>query len=183
MSIGASGGGGGYGKFLITALAASYAITIGAGGTGGVASTSSNVTTPGSNGGDTKLGSVATATGGNNSSAGLSGVSAIAGLAIVAGRSPGGTASGTGLILALRGGNSGYRLGLTTYAGLSGPGGDSHFGNGGQEALSQVDSTSQAGSAGDGYGAGGSGAISSGTGAGAVGGKGSDGLVIIWEFA
>lgn len=180
MSIGASGGGGGYGKFLITSLASSYAITVGAGGSAGAASSSTNTTTTGSKGGNTTLGTVATATGGDGAA---SGVATAPGLTMVAGRSAGGTASGTGLIQTILGGNSKYGFTLTSSAGSSGAGGKSYYGDGGQEALSQLDNTPQSGSAGNGYGSGGSGAISSGTGAGAAGGKGADGLVVIWEYA
>lgn len=180
MSIGASGGGGGYGKFLITNLASTYAITVGAGGNGGSASSSNNTTTTGSNGGNTTLGSVATATGGNGAT---TGVSAAPGLTMVAGRAAGGSASGTGLIQVVLGGNSKYGFTLTASAGSSGAGGSSFYGSGGQEALSQLDNTPQAGSQGGAYGSGGSGAISSGTGAGAAGGKGADGVVVIWEYA
>lgn len=180
MSIAASGGGGGYGKFLITNLASSYVITIGSGGSSGAASTSNNTATLGSNGGNTTLGTIATATGGAGAAPGASN---IPGLSVIAGRMPGGYASGTGLINVIPGGNSKFGLALTAIAGASGCGGGSYFGNGGQEALSQYDNTAQAGTQGAAVGSGGSGAISTGTGPGAAGGKGADGIAIIWEYA
>jgi hypothetical protein len=57
---------------------------------------------------------------------------------------------------------------LTSFAGTSGAGGRSFFGDGGQEVLSQIDNTPQSGNNGVSLGSGGSGAISSGTGSGAA---------------
>lgn len=179
LSIGGSGGGGGYGKFLISSLASSYPITVGSGGAAGAASASNNVTTTGSSGGNTTLGSVATATGGAGATNGIT----VPGLAVVAGRVGGGNATGTGLIQTVYGGNSKYGFSLTGYAGVSGSGGGSYYGDGAQESLSQGDNTSEAGSRAYALGSGGSGAISSGTAAGAAGGVGASGLAIIWEYA
>jgi hypothetical protein len=66
----------------------------------------------------------------------------------------------------------------------SGKGGSSLYGAaGGPSFINGGSNGSVAGVAATGKGAGGSGAVASGTGAAAAGGDGSDGLIVIWEYA
>ena len=76
-------------------------------------------------------------------------------------------------------GTSGFIFASNNNTGMvSGYGGSGPFGSGGagSSAIGTVNAAS-------GYGAGGGGAISSSTGSAQVGGAGSQGVVIVWEYA
>jgi hypothetical protein len=73
-----------------------------------------------------------------------------------------------------------FRNGATQ--GWTGNGGDSMFGKGGRGASTFGGNTSMTGAPGTGFGSGGSGGVCEGTGAAVAGGKGADGVVIIYEY-
>lgn len=162
---GSGGQSGTYIKHKITNLTASYECVIGAGGVGGSGATPGNV-------------------GGNTTFANL----------IAYGGGSGGTTSGNGVNLAFTvtpaqvptGGNI-INAGASTGDGAvifnsttskSGFGGSSVMGGGGGQR-----GTSGPGVDASGYGAGGSGANSLNGGGSFIGGNGSDGCVVVWEFA
>lgn len=168
QSYGASGGGaGGYSRLLATAatIGASQVVTIGAAGAAPAAGGNN-----GNNGGQTSVGSLCVANGGNG---GIRGDFAPAGGA--------GGGVGTGDIAASGApGGTGISSSNNIVDGFSGAGGSGPFGGGGA-GLGSVVSASN-GNAGTGRGSGGSGATVSGSASTASGGAGTAGFVIITEF-
>lgn len=157
------GAGGGYAETIVeaSALGAVETVVVGAGGVGGGGGNS-----PGGDGGGSSFGGWATAFGGagsdtlQNSGTTIdvtSGVSA--------------PLAGVG-DLAIGGGAGGGAMRLSANRGMSGRGGDSHYGHGGRELSFQ-----SAGNAPRGFGAGASGAMS--TGGPVAGADGSRGIVIV----
>lgn len=157
---GGGGGSGGYCEGIITSPAASYGVTIGAGGTGGTAGQ------PGTAGGQSLFGTVLTANGGGGGGAGVAGGSGGAGGA-------GGTASGGSL--SLTGGRGGTLTAAfgTAFSGTSGPmGGANPFGG-------AADTTNNgAANTGAGGGGGGSGGFAYST----TGGNGGSGVCIVVAY-
>lgn len=170
---GAGGGGGqagGYSRSRKTAsdIGTSQTVTIGAAGSAG----SSGAGTGGT-GGDTSVGSLVVARGG----AGGVGSS---GSTPGAGGSAGSTGTGD-VTIAGTPGNTGYSCNIVTVAAFSGSGGSGPFGAGGRSVV-RFGTGVVAGVAGNGYGAGGGGAVEFNASSGVAGGAGAAGLVIITEF-
>jgi hypothetical protein len=163
-SVGSGGGGGVYAESFITdiaGLAASTAITIGAGGLrgGGAAG--------GAAGGESSFGSLVVAPGGGNSSSRTA--SAFPVLIVGANAIEGGTGD-----LRIPGEAGGTGIVVKEGQGDGGAGGNSVFGAGGRGAPS-----GSAGVNGEGYGSGGSGAANSASSAAKNGGNGASGIVIV----
>jgi hypothetical protein len=163
QGLAGGGGSGGYSRLISTAatIGVSKAVTIGAGGAGGV-----NTGATGTAGGDTSVGTLCIGKGGSGGggsattlAGGAGGVAGTGDLTIVG-------ASGTG-------GGATATTGATLF---SGNGGSSYFGGGGLGVTNGV------GGAGQNYGSGGAGAASLNAGGAAVGGAGSSGVVFITEF-
>ncbi|HAV8889008.1 TPA: hypothetical protein JLE41_002369 [Escherichia coli] len=169
-SFGAGAAAGSYAKGLFTDLLSSYVVTIGAGGKGG------GGTENGSPGGTTSLGSLISASGGNPGQTAAAGTDPY----IMGSLGSPGTVVGGNVISnpSQNTGGFGFRLSAAVCSG--GTGSDSIYGRGGDAASS----TNRAGRNATGYGAGGGGgrAVSQ-SGTPYTGGDGSDGIVIIWEFA
>ncbi|ELE3011303.1 hypothetical protein WCW79_003694 [Escherichia coli] len=156
-----SGGAGGYAKSRLTNLAASYSVTVGAGGAGGFS------------GGQSVFGSITCGGGGAGSQIGGS---YTASSSVVTLGASGGDASG-GNIVNVPGSSADPSL-LIAGGAVSAVGGNSVIGTGGKGA----GSSSAAGLPGT-LGGGGGGANAAGNTTLIAGGKGGDGIVIIWEFA
>ncbi len=158
-SSSSSTGGGSAGGTAIkftSSPAASYVVTIGAGGAGGAAGGNA-----GTNGGTSSLGALISATGGTASS-GING---------------GATGSaGTGGDININGGDGGNGT-LNTGLGQGGVGGSSFWGGGGRGGFTN----STGGSAGNAYGSGGGGAGGNTT--ASAGGAGKSGIVWVLEFS
>lgn len=168
-SVGGGGGAGGYFLGVISSLASSYSVTIGAAGTAGTPSA------VGGTGGTTTFGSF-TAPGGSGGQSYASAQSAASGAAQGGAT---GTGSGGTVGISQSYGSPGW---WATYGlGLSGRGGLSRFGDGGQEVIISA-SSAQTGVTATGYGAGGGGAYSSGAGYSANGGAGKTGLILVYEY-
>jgi hypothetical protein len=159
------GGAGAYAATYIATPAASYAVTIGAAGAGGVGNANGTSAT------DTSFGSACVADGGSggiNMAAATTATAQLGGLGGLIANSSGdvernGTAGGPGIRLA-------------SAQGVSGFGGDSVFGTGGRGRVS-----AGAGDPGTGYGSGGAGAMSTANG-NQTGGAGTPGIVRVTEF-
>ncbi|MFZ5201563.1 hypothetical protein ACOY53_21765 [Enterobacter kobei] len=156
-----SGGAGGYAKSRLTNLAASYSVTVGAGGAGGVS------------GGKSVFGSITCGGGGGGIQIG--GAYTESNSVVILGPL-GGSASG-GNIVNVPGSGADPSL-LIAGGAVSAVGGNSVIGTGGRGAGSSS-STGGSGS----LGGGGGGANAAGTTTLIAGGKGGDGIVIIWEYA
>lgn len=165
QSSGGGGGSGGYSRVVVTAalIGISKTVTVGAGGTGGAAGFN-----PGTNGGDTSLGTLCIALGGAGGGGATPGTGG-----------PGGDGGfpGTGTVKA-EGTDGGRGIGasILTVDGISGYGAPSHFGGGARGVRST------AGLIGQNYGAGGSGGAVLAADTSLAGGNGSAGVVIITEF-
>ncbi|MCX9322018.1 phage tail protein [Escherichia coli] len=169
-SFGAGGAAGSYAKGVFTDLLDSYLVTIGAGGKGG------GGTENGSPGGTSSLGSLISASGGNPGQT----IAAGTGPFIMGSLGTSGTVTGGNVISnpSQNTGGFGFRLSASVCSG--GTGSDSIYGRGGDAASS----TNRAGRNATGHGAGGGGARAvNQTGTPYKGGDGSDGIVIILEFA
>lgn len=167
VSCGSGGGAGGYSEGIFTALSGSYAVTVGAGGNGGVGAA------VGGSGASSSLGSVATATGGTGGNYGLSGTSCVTATA------SGGV--GSGGQITCNGGSSNPAFCLFSFASsVSSAGGSSFFGAGGSGFATVSTVTGQNARS---YGAAGGGAASFAGNAAATGGTGMAGIVIVEEFA
>jgi hypothetical protein len=186
VAVGGGGGAGGTSHALLTAaqVGASQTVTIGAAGTGG--STSGG---DGANGGDSSIGTLATATGGvGGAGSGLN----HAATTCARDGGVGGSAAGSSSVLSVGGGGGGCSIagscdGTTDIVtGITGHGGGSYWGGGARNrtvgTASLAQALSAAGRAGIPSGAGGSGAIVFAGGAGAAGGDGAAGVAVIIEF-
>lgn len=165
-----SGGGAGavvQGQIAAASLAATEAVTIGAGGTGVSGGT-------GNNGAASSFGATGIAGGGGGGSAAASNAVDY----WITGAN-GGTPTAGQLQLPGQCGHPGNGAGSL---GLGGRGGDSPRGAGGTSKGAGSAGQSLAGAAGSGYGAGGGGALSTSTGAANVGGAGAPGIVIVTTY-
>jgi len=169
-SFGAGGAAGSFAKGWFTNLLASYLVTIGAGGKGG------GGTENGNSGGTTSFGSLISASGGNPGQTAAAGTDPY----IMGSLGTSGTVTGGNVISnpSQNTGGFGFRLSASVCSG--GTGSDSNYGRGGDAAAS----TNRAGRNATGKGAGGGGgrAVAQ-AGTPYVGGDGSDGIVLVWEFA
>lgn len=171
-SVTGGGGGGGYALSSITSLAASYSVTIGASGSGGTAGNA------GGNGGITSFGTLCVAAGGGGGNANITTDPTTTAIVSIAGIPGVGT---TGNVL-ISGGERGEAGIGTANGNLGGSGGSSRAGRGGVRVGASSGSASN-GSAGLGFGSGGSGAAAAATTTGAVGGAGTSGVIIVWEYS
>lgn len=169
-SFGAGAAAGSYAKGLFTDLLSSYVVTIGAGGKGG------GGTENGSPGGTTSLGSLISASGGNPGQTAAAGTDPY----IMGSLGSPGSVVGGNVISSPSQNTGGFGFRLSAAVCSGGTGSDSIYGRGGDAASS----TNRAGRSATGYGAGGGGgrAVSQ-SGTPYTGGDGSDGIVIVWEFA
>jgi hypothetical protein len=171
--VGGGGGAGGYSRKLVTAadIGASKTVTIGAGGLGGIGNVSA---TPadGSAGGDTSVGVLCMAKGGQGGFATPSSVAPAGG---VGGSGAAGTGDVTGSGASGGGGYNGTSAGVPAV----GHGGSSYFGGG--ATLSSLSYDSSTGVDATNYGSGGSGGTAYNV-SGRSGGNGSAGFVIITEY-
>lgn len=175
VSAAAGGNSGSYGKGKF-AITGSVSVTIGVGGSGGLASATPTGATIGGAGGDTKFGAFMTCPGG------------LAGLAsnsfsipnICQSIPPKSNPVTGGDISSIDGeaGGNGFALG----AGISGKGGSNPLGAGGA-SVGSPGNVSVAGNNGTGFGTGGSGAFAGSLASGKNGGAGSPGVVIVWEYS
>ena len=165
-AAGGGGGGGGYAKkfVLAAALGATEAVTVGAGGTAG-----STAGGNGGTGGTSSFGTHCSATGGEGGNGGTSGT---APKAIAAG----GGGIGSNGNVGSKGGGGGAGARLSGDEALSGAGGNSVLGGGGDGQ-----SAANAGQAGGAYGGGGSGAAASAN-FDLAGGAGGAGVVFVYEY-
>lgn len=170
IGVAGSGGSGGYCRKYYASAAATYTYTIGLGGSGGAAGI--NI---GTSGGSTTFDTMTAGGGGPGNGSGT------AGSAIISNPSgAGGTSSGGDINVNGAPGNSG--VGQLSGV-VSGSGGSSFFGGGGQGA-NVISSGSLAGNNGStNSGSGGSGAVSINTTTARAGGNGAAGIIIVWEFA
>jgi hypothetical protein len=161
------GGAGGYAKKWIVGVT-TQTITIGAKGTGGAK------TANGTAGGTSSFGAIVSCTGG---AAGQCPADASYGSYLNG--SAGGTATGGDINMSGRSSESAWASSASVFLpqGQGSAGADSQYGNGGRSYLN-IDSE-----AANGYGAGGGGSSTGASTSGSAGGNGSDGLVIVWEFA
>lgn len=168
---GGGGGAGAYCKSLFTAAAigASQSYTVGAAGSGGIGSTSTNATA----GGNTIFGSLITANGGGFGALGANSVPVAGGA--------GGSGSGASFIVPGQTGAPGNAAYVAGAYVLTGFGGGTIYGAGGS-ALQVSNAASGNGNSGTGYGSGGSGGFSTSGASDANGGAGSGGLIIITEY-
>lgn len=171
VSIATGGGGGGYAKsqLLVSDITAPLALTVGTGGAVGTTSPGN-----GTKGGDSTFGSLITCTGGTG---GYGQAQAVPPLSCTG--QLGGSATG-GNLLNIPGCSSGGGNSPSLTSSLVSNGGDSVLGAGG---FSPTNTNVNGGDA-RGYGAGGGGCNSAAQpSASFVGGKGSDGIIIVWEYA
>ncbi|MBR7929380.1 hypothetical protein [Burkholderia ambifaria] len=167
-SVGGPGAAGGYSESYITSGYNGVTVTVGAAGTAGAVSSN------GGNGGGSSFGSLVTANGGSGGAAGAASSAPYS----VAG-SAGGSASG-GSLLNVSGGGSSPTAVASTAIVSSLPGTYSPLGAG---ATARVTTTTVAGTAATGYGAGGSGCANAASQAsGNTGGAGSGGIVAVYEL-
>jgi hypothetical protein len=163
---------GGYARARFTSgFSGGLPVTIGSGGNGGA--TGGNV---GAAGGATTLGTLLSIPGGNGGGAGSASPSPL-GVFATGVQNVNPTVTG-GVLLASQAPVAGSaNLVLSLSAIVSGGGGDSLFGRGGRAVVG-----SGAGNPGFGFGAGGSGAVQTVSSAGAAGGNGTPGILVIYEF-
>ena len=164
LSLGGGGGAGGYFRKLISAPAASYAVTIGLGGVPAVGAA-------GGNGGSTSFGSAASASGGQGGGSGTinAGTSSVYGG--VGGAGVGGDVNAHG--------EAGGRGASSTGGGYGGNGASSFLGGGGLASASVLYDGYDATSPGSG---GGGGVLNSSGFPSTSGGAGADGIIIVTEL-
>lgn len=167
-SVGGGGGAGAYVEALITNLLASYAISIGNGGPGGI-------TGQGGTGGVTSFGTIISCPGG---AGGFTGIASNAGNAAGGGYGGDQPTVSVGTILSMGGGFGAPGYMNNGQGGNGGNGANTQLGNGGWG------NTNGPGSDGRGYGSGGGGALTTITNTTTrQGGAGAKGVVIIYEYA
>lgn len=170
--VAASSGGGGAGAMAMGRITSGFSgvlVTVGAGGAGG-ASGGANA---GTAGGNTSFGSVLIAGGGSGGASDSGGV-----VPRTAAGGVGGAASGTSSLFGSQAESGGQGYTVASHI-CNGEGGSSAYGCG---ARANNSSNGTAGQAGNGFGAGGSGASANQSTVSRVGGAGSDGMVIIYEY-
>lgn len=169
-SLGGSGGAGSYLKAMYTSGFSGVQVTVGSGGNGGT------VSNPyASNGSASSFGSLCSAAGG--SSGEPVGPSNSYPFATVAATVSSGH-SGSGIIFATPGSGSGSSVAIDEFTRFDFPGGNSQFGSGGYVTASDAP-----GIRGAGYGSGGGATVVTSGKPAVAGGKGADGIVIIWEYS
>lgn len=179
-SLAAGGSGGGYLRVRLTTAFSGAGYVVGAKGTGGTA---------GNNNGNAGSDTTFTATGGGGTvytaAKGNGGTGSASQGGNVGFSTTGITAGGTVTNgdVKIPGGQTTIAFGIAAGQAQGGMGGDSFMGKGAHGTIINAANTSVAGTNGSGYGAGGSGAIAGGTGVARAGGDGTDGIIIIWEFA
>lgn len=168
LSAAGGGGSGGYARLFVPSAAATYTYTVGTGGAGGTAGGGT-----GASGGTTTFSaSSLQATGGAGGVGGISSATAVVSAGGAAGVGSNGNINCSGAP-----GTLGVSAGVAASGGFGGgSGGSSIYGGGGVGVGAQ-----QTGAAGGNYGSGGAGAVSATT--NQVGGAGSNGLIVVWEFA
>lgn len=176
VQAGAAGGAGGYLRKRLTAAFSGASYVVGAKGTGGSA---------GANAGNVGSDTTFTATGGGTVYTAAGGSGGPTGTATAAprhsGRAVGGAA--TNGDINMEGSHSEAGTALSTSSAVGGTGGRSMMGGGGRGGIVLSVNSSSAGANAGGYGGGGGGGAATGTGAAVAGGNGSDGVIIIWEYA
>lgn len=170
LSIGGSGGAGSYLKAMYTSGFSGVQVTVGAGGNGGT------VSDPyASSGAASSFGSLCSAPGGSaGAPAGPTNSFPFSTVAPTVSSGP----SGSGIIIGISGSGSGASVAVNTSTSIGFPGGNSQFGAGG--FITAANST---GIQGSGYGSGGGPTIVTGGNPAVAGGRGANGIVIIWEYA
>jgi hypothetical protein len=168
---GGGGGGGGVSKIRLTAadIGASKAVTIGSGGTGGVAGNYTGLA-----GGDTSLGSLMVAKGGSPGTGGAGNAGGIGGDGGVAGT---GTITATG-----SGGSTGFGATITTVSLIAGHGGSGLYGGRPRSQAVSLASGGDTGLAGTDFGSGGNGGGSANSSAATAGGDGKAGFIEVIEY-
>lgn len=170
LSIGGAGGAASYLKAMYTSGFSGIQVTVGSGGNGGT------VSDPfASSGSASSFGSLCSAAGGGAGSP--AGPTNSFPFATVAATVSNGT-SGSGIIIGTPGSGSGASIAINASTSVGFPGGNSHFGAGGY-----ITSANASGIQGSGYGSGGGPTVVSGGNSAVAGGKGTNGIVIIWEYA
>lgn len=173
MAAGGGGGGGGYAMGYLSAstIGASQSVTIGGGGAGGIGNNG------GGTGGSTILGSSIISAGGGGGGG--------AGAATAGGSSSAGTGSGVGTSGSINVAGRPGGIAITYFVGsfgMSGVGGSSQYGSGGNAIALFGTASPSNGNAGTGYGGGGSGAGAGNNAAAANGGAGSSGVLLATEY-
>lgn len=178
VSIGRSGGGGGYIRKLLSSAFNGGTGSVGAGGPGG--SAGDNAGTAGGNTTFTIVGGGTTYTAGGGD-AGNNGGSALAVFPNISNGVGGGSASGGDINIP----GSGSFAGVVQSATIlnSGGGGYSHLGHGGYGSLVVAGNSFQAAFNGTGNGGGGGSPVATGTAGAQAGGNGSNGIAIFTEYA
>lgn len=174
---GAAGGGGGgsFAKVLVTSAFSGVTVTIGAGGTAGIAPAANG----GGTGGTTSFGTILSCPGGIGGGAGTA-----SGAVGIGSQAPGGVAptiSGATTILSSPGWASGTQAMILVAGSVntSGAGANSPYGVGGRASVGTA-----GGDAATGKGSGGSGGtVTSSVGSGANGAAGAAGFVIVYEYS
>lgn len=168
-SVGSGGGAGAYAESTLdaTTLAATVAITVGAGGAGVSGA-------PGNNGNPSSFGSSVVAAGGTGGTTTATSAAAFG----VQGSSGGSASAGQ---IQVKGGDGTAAWGNANF-GFGGNGGNAPLGTGGTGRASGSNGQALAGANGGGYGGGGGGALSTSGGAAAAGGNGSGGVVIVVSY-
>ncbi|MDI9276155.1 hypothetical protein QMZ65_02915 [Pantoea sp. EABMAA-21] len=171
-STAGGGGGGGYAKSLITSVPSSAVVTVGVGGAAGTWQSGGTATT-GSAGGNSSFGSLLSATGGGGGGSSLTGQYTTP--IHITGGLPGAGSNGNILNSLGGGGLPGF---IFTASNATGGGGGSSVYSGGYNNENR-----ETGIAGI-LGSGGTGcSVVNNSSAQAVGGKGGNGIVIVWEYA
>lgn len=168
-SMGGGGTGGVYARSTLaaSALGATEAVTVGAGGTGVSGGT-------GNNGATSSFGAHVSATGGNGGAFRAAGSTEFG---VEGGNAP---TTGTGQVV-ISGSAGGTGWG-SAQLGISGHGGDSYLGGGGRGRRTTASGANLVGNPGAQYGGGGAGAINSGGVGAATGGAGAAGVVIVTTY-
>lgn len=171
VSAGGGGGGGGYARQILSAadIGVSQSVTIGSGGTGGVGTGAATA------GGNSSLGALLNANGGD------AGQSTSAGTLVTAGGGPGGSGGSGDVNIVGSAGGASIALFSVSECVVSGFGGGSFF-SGFTECRNGTGSIHSNGNDGQDYGAGGSGAANGASQSAATGGNGEGGFLVITEF-
>jgi hypothetical protein len=169
-SAGGGGGAGSYGKGRYTEGFSGVTVTVGTGGAGGGSSGAAG------SGGASSFGSLLTAAGGGGGTAGNASTTPV-----VAGASGTTAAAPSGAnICAKRGDPGAFGFLLSPTSGVSGRGGSSPYGAGGESTYISVGGV---GNTGAGHGGGASGSANAINQAAKAGAAGQGGIVIVWEFS
>ena len=170
LSIGGAGGAASYLKAMYTSGFSGIQVTVGSGGNGGT------VSDPFASGGSaSSFGSLCSAAGG---AAGTPAGPANSFPFTTVAATVSGGASGSGIIIGTPGSGSGASIAINAATSVGFPGGNSQFGAGGY-----ITAANSIGIQGSGYGSGGGPTVVTGGNSAVAGGKGANGIVIIWEYA